>query len=316
MKKVYALLLILTLCTGLAGCGPTDDENRLFTAKELQNTEMSRHIYWDSGFTVIPLESRGPLAEVLSQVEVVDPIPEEETIDISDGIYLVLDGEGVEYCFCFNDAEEFLSVESPHRYIPLLQVRKMVTKKGEAPEIQAWICSLDAASYSKALNLTYCAGDEVLEDGWGEYEKPDADVLRESEIELFKDTYLAMTYLTYRKAVTDENIRSEIIRIAESAQSYMPSVSLPMSMMLGGDGEPSVLFTYETENGKIEHMISFNNSEVQMDESYLYYDEPVVTISRTVREKEYGVYFIVEQSSFQCVISQDDYRWLWELTQE
>ena len=316
MRKVFVILLIMALVAGLSACGTPDDSNGLFSAKELQNTDMCVYQYWDSGFGEIPAEFQEQLAVILAKVEAVETMQNGESLEAEE-YGLLLKGKNAEYLFCFNDAEEYLSVESPHRYIPLLQVQKTILKNGKPSENQAWICSMDAASYAQVLNLSY--NQHALLDGWNEYEKPDEEILQESEIELMRDAYLGWIYgedPSNRKAVTDEAVRSEIIRIMENAQEYMPSVILPMSIVVGGNGEPAVLLTYPTEDGKIEHIISFLNSKLQMDGAYLYYEEPVVTISRTVWVKENNLYNAVEQSSFQCVISQEDYRWLWNLTQE
>ena len=179
MKKVYAILLILVLCTGLVGCGSTDDESRLFTAKELQNTEMYRYDYWNSESFEIPAEVQEPLKKVLSEAAVVEIMAIEEPVE-PEGYCIFLKGKKAEYLFCFEDAEEYISVENPHRYIPLLKVQKTLLKSGAPSETQAWICSLDAASYSKALNLSY--NYDILLEGWDEYMKPDAEKTKEETL--------------------------------------------------------------------------------------------------------------------------------------
>ena len=307
---------VLFLMTGWGTDGVED--TGIFTKKELQNTEMYLNEYWDSNLRPIPAEAYDSLVELLCQVEEVEPSGEPLASGDENDPYLLLKNGDVEYLFCFVDAEEFLSPESLYRYIPLLHVEKTVLKNGTPAECETWTGSLDAASYGKILNLTYCYEEVMLQDGWGDFKKPDQEILLKSEILLMKNAYQAIIRtddLNYRKSVDDEKTRSEIVRIAAEAKGYMPSVTLPMSLMLGGDGEPAIYFGFDTEDGKIDYMLSFLNSQLQMDDNYLYYDEPAVIISRTDWVKENSYYRQEESSAYLCVISQDDYKWLWELTQ-
>ncbi len=290
------------------------------------------------------------VVESLSRVEIIRPFDEGEVIDYTKGDpFLMLQKRDTRYIFYFYDAHYFISLHSEHRYYPFLWVEKIKTQRDGSEISQAWHCALNAADYAKVINKAYNSGDnlDIIEIPMGlesitlnfkdildwkyegeppldreslfiESEALDEEILREAKLMVFEN---AMNWFYYRddpaycKIVEDDALRGEIIRIMMSGQAYSPEIGLSEMIIAGGDGEPSIVFFQEMEGRNTTYTISFSMGAGQLNETYLYYDEPVVSISKTVREKEGNYYKATGGFNYRYILSPEDYRWLYELTQ-
>lgn len=295
-------------------------------------------------------DNQEKLTEILANVEVVRPFEDSETIDYTKGDpFLLLERKNIRYIFYLYDADQFISLHSEHRYHPLLWVERIESKKNGKETRQGWHCTLNAADYASIINLTYNY-DGILDfmeipmglesitldwrnlfDGKSELgtplnrepvlidgEKLDMDVLLGSKVMAFENSSAWFYYAddpAYCRTIEDDAMRSELIRIMTGGKAFSPAAHFQEQILLGGDGEPSIVFFQEKDQKRIEHIISFSRGAEQMEEDYLFYDSPVVTITRSVRVKDKSYYNLTESSAYRYILSPKDYRWLYELTQ-
>ena len=301
---------------------------------------------WDTSskknnFLKMTDEIASDVVESLSRVEIIRPFDGGEVIDYTKGDpFLMLQKRGTRYIFYLYDAHYFISLHSEHRYYPFLWVEKIEKQRDGSEISQAWHCTLNAADYAKVINKAYNSGDnlDIIEIPMGlesitlnyqdildweyegepplnreplliESEAMDEEILQEAKLMVFEnamDWYYYRDDPAYCQVVVDDTVRREIISIMMDGQAYSRGARLSEMIVAGGDGEPMIVFFQEMEGRKTTYTISFSMGAEQLDENYPHYDEPVVSISKTVREKEGNYYKATGGFNYLYILSPED----------